>query len=81
MPEHRTTIQDGGRVVIPAAYRRALNIKPGEDIILRLQDDELHLYPVRQAVSRARRLVRKHVKRKTLVEELLADRRKEAERE
>ncbi len=81
MPEHRTTIQDGGRVVIPAAYRRALNIKPGEDVILRLKDDELHLYPVRQAVNRARRLVRKYVKRKTLVDELLTERRKETERE
>src|SRR5207248_1536702 len=31
---------EGGRVVIPAEYRKALGVKPGDDIVLRLQDGE-----------------------------------------
>lgn len=78
MNDHRTRLQEGGRLVIPARYRRALNIGPGEELVLRVQNNELRLVPAAQALARARRLVKKYVRRKTLASELVAERRKMA---
>ena len=65
--------------MIPAAYREALGVAPGDELIVILEDDELRIVTARQAVKRARRLVRKHIPEGTsLVGELLADRRTEA---
>jgi len=81
MDEHRTHIQDGGRLVIPADYRRALHLQPGEEVILRMQEGELLVSPVKQALARMRRLVKKYGRRKKMVDSLIADRRREAQRE
>ncbi len=78
MLEHRTKIHDGGRLVVPAAYRQALGLAPGEEVILRLEKDELRVYSARQALARVRRLVKKHAGGRSLVDELIAERRKEA---
>ena len=82
MSEYRTRIQDGGRLVIPAECRRALHMDIGEEVVLKVKEDELLIYPARQALTRARQLVRKYIKRKRrLVDELIAERRREAAHE
>ena len=81
MSEYRTKIQDGGRLVIPVDCRRALNMEPGEEVVLRVQEGELLIYPAHQALLRVRRLVRKYTQKKKLVDELIAERRREAARE
>lgn len=78
MPENHIRLQEGGRLVIPAPYRKALNMKPGEDIVIRLEDNELRLYPAAQALARAQKFFRKYVHRKGIVDEFIAERRKEA---
>ncbi len=79
--ESRTRLQEGGRLVIPARYRKALSLTTGEELVLRIQDNELRVVPASQALARARRLVKKHVRRKTLTAELIAERRKQASEE
>jgi AbrB family looped-hinge helix DNA binding protein len=75
-------VNENGRVVIPASYRKALGIKAGDEVILRMEDDELRITTMRRRIERAQRLVRKYVKRDTsLVDDLLADRREAAKRE
>jgi AbrB family looped-hinge helix DNA binding protein len=34
----KTTIREGGRLVIPAAYRKALGLKPGDEVLLVLEE-------------------------------------------
>jgi AbrB family looped-hinge helix DNA binding protein len=78
----RMRVNENGRVVIPASFRRALGINIGDEVILRIVDDELRITTLRRRLQRAQRLVRKHVKPSTsLVDELIAERRETARNE
>jgi AbrB family looped-hinge helix DNA binding protein len=80
--ETRTRVNENGRVVIPAAFRKAMGINAGDEIILRIEDDELRISSLKQRIERAQRLVRKRVKPgSSLVDELIAERREAAKRE
>jgi AbrB family looped-hinge helix DNA binding protein len=80
--ESHATINENGRIVIPASFRRALGIRPGDAIVLRIENDELRMTTLRQRLAKAQQLVRKHVARNTsLVDELIAERREAARRE
>lgn len=80
--ETRTRVNENGRVVIPAAFRKTLGIKVGDEVVLRIEDDELRISTLKQRIERARRLVRRHVKAgMSLVDELIAERREAARRE
>ncbi len=82
MDDIHSTIAEGGRIVIPADYRRALGLKVGDEVILRMADGEVHILTRRQAIKKAQALVRKHVpERKSLVQELIRERRGEAANE
>lgn len=78
----RARVNQNGRVVIPALFRKRLGIRAGDELLLRLEDDELRITTMQRNLDRARRLVRKHVKPGTsLVDELIAERRDSARRE
>jgi AbrB family looped-hinge helix DNA binding protein len=80
--ETRQRVNENGRVVIPASFRKALGINIGDEVVLRVEDDELRITTLKRRVERAQRLVRKHVKRGTsLVDELIAERREAARNE
>jgi len=80
--ETRQRVNENGRVVIPASFRKALGINIGDEVVLRMEDDELRITTLKGRVERAQRLVRKHVKRgASLVDELIAERRKAARNE
>lgn len=75
-------ITPGGRLVIPARHRKALGLKTGDEVLLRLVDGELRILSQAEAVKRAQAMVKRHVKRgRSLVDELLTERRVEAKRE
>jgi AbrB family looped-hinge helix DNA binding protein len=80
--EARTRLNENGRLVIPASFRKALEIKPGDEVILRLEEGELRMTTLRQRIARAQRNVRKYVKPGvSLADELIAERRAEARKE
>jgi AbrB family looped-hinge helix DNA binding protein len=80
--ETRTRVNENGRVVIPAAFRKAMGINIGDEVVLRIEDDELRILTLKRRIERAQRLVRQHVKPGTsLVDELIAERRKAAKSE
>lgn len=82
MEELRTLLTENGRVVIPSSFRRALGIEPGEELILRLEKDELRITTARLRLAKARALVRKYIPADTsLSDELIAERREAAKRE
>jgi AbrB family looped-hinge helix DNA binding protein len=80
--ERRACVSAGGRIVIPASFRKALGISVGEEVVLRIEDDELRIFTLKTRIKRAQRLVRRHVaKGVSLVDELIAERRRGAGRE
>jgi AbrB family looped-hinge helix DNA binding protein len=82
MHEYRTKINENGRLVIPAAYRKALGIKTGDEVVLRIEEEELHISNTKNALKRARRLVKQYINDEiNLTESLITDRRKETAHE
>jgi AbrB family looped-hinge helix DNA binding protein len=80
--EARLRVNENGRVVIPAAFRKALGIKVGDEVVLRVQDGELRITTQQSRIQRAQRRARQYVKPGTsLVRELLAERREAAKNE
>ncbi len=80
--ETRMRVNENGRVVIPASFRKALGIHIGDEVVLRIEDDELRITTLKRRIARARRLVRKYVKPGTsLVDELIEDRHEAARHE
>ncbi len=80
--ETRTRVNENGRVVIPAAFRKALGIEVGDEVVLRIQDDELRITTQQRRIQQAQRRARRYVKPGTsLVDELLAERRQAARHE
>src|ERR1700682_5817018 len=75
----RRRVNENGRVVIPAAFRKRLGIVIGDEVELRVEDDELRISTLRRNIERAQRLIRKHVKPGvSLVDELIEERRQAA---
>jgi AbrB family looped-hinge helix DNA binding protein len=80
--EVRMRINENGRMVIPAAFRKALGIEAGDEVVLRIQDDELRITTQQHRIQRAQRRAQRYVKPGTsLVNELLAERREAARNE
>ncbi len=70
---------EGGRLVIPAPLRRALEIEPGDALVLTLGDGELRITTRRQAIVRAQETVRQYTQSaRSLVDELIEERGAEA---
>jgi AbrB family looped-hinge helix DNA binding protein len=80
--ETRLRINQNGRIVIPATYRKAMGVDVGDEVILRMEDDELRITTMKGKIERAQRIARKYVKPGVLLsDELIAERREEAKRE
>jgi AbrB family looped-hinge helix DNA binding protein len=79
--EIATKITDGGRIVIPAEYRKALGINVGDEVIIFLEKEEIRVVPRRVALQRAQEIVRRYAGSRSLASELIQERRQEAEYE
>ena len=65
--------------MVPSAFRKALGLKPGDPVIVVLDDEEVRLLTPRRAIRRAQEIVRKYVPEgQSLVDELIEERREEA---
>ena len=72
----------GGRIGIPARFRKALGLKAGDEVVLQLDQQEVRLCSRTEALRRAQERVTRAVPRgKSLAAELIAERRREAARE
>lgn len=80
--ETRTRVNENGRVVIPASFRKALGINAGDEIVLRIENDELRMMTLKRRIERAQESMRRYVRPgESLVDELIAERREAAKRE
>jgi AbrB family looped-hinge helix DNA binding protein len=72
----RVRVGKNGEVRIPAAFRKAMGIRVGDEVVLRIEDNELRILTLKQRIARAQRLVRRYVKSgESLSDELIAERR------
>ena len=75
----RAQLGGAGRLVIPAEYRRHLGIKPGDEVVLVLDDDQVRILTPARALARAQELVARYLGAGAgLAAELIAERRREA---
>ena len=75
-------VSGAGRVNLPAEVRRALGLKGGGHVVLTIEDGEVRLSSMAQALERVRALARPYAPKGRLAsEELIADRREEVRRE
>ena len=82
MDDVTVSVAGNGRLVLPLALRRRLNIARGGAIVIREEEGRLLLESLDDAVTRAQALVRRFAPDATgVVDEFLAERRAEAERE
>ena len=82
MQPQRVKIIEGGKLIIPAAMRRELGIATGDTVVLDLADGELRVRSLSKAIERAQAILRRHMPEGvSLADELISDRRREAERE
>jgi antitoxin PrlF len=82
MNAKRGRLVSGGRLQIPAWVRRELGIADGDVVRLEVVDGELRVRPYRDVLAEIQARLREYVPEGvSLSEELIADRRAEAERE
>ena len=78
----RAKIDDGGRIVIPAEFRRRLGWRAGDAVLLSLDEQEIRIMTIAESIRRVQQWVRSVVPEgRSLSEELIAERRAEAARE
>ncbi len=70
-----------GRVVIPEPFRRELGIEPGTELVSRISDGQLILETRANVERRLRARLASLAPGRMISEELIADRREEAEAE
>ncbi len=75
----RGRIDPSGRLVIPAAQRKALGLEAGDEVLMKVEGEELRISSLRSAIKRAQTLVRRYNPTgESLSESLIRDRRAEA---
>jgi len=77
MYEYRAQIKEGGRVIIPAKAREKLHLKIGEELLMKVEGEELRILPLHVALKKAQALVRKHNVHKKSLTDMLFKMRKE----
>lgn len=81
--ETKVTVQRGGRVAIPAALRKRLGLRVGDELLARVtQEGDLVMTTPALAVKHAQESVRRYIPAdRRLSKELLEERRRQMARE
>ena len=75
-------VEKSGRILIPAAVRRRFDLKEGTEMILRVDETGIQMGTREQALARIHERLRRYIPEgRILSEELIQERRAEAERE
>ena len=78
----KTKVAEGGRIVIPAAMRKALGLKIGKSVTLTLNQTGLHLSTREAAVNRIDELMKDRIDpHRSVVDEFIRERREDAANE
>ena len=73
-------VVEGGRIIVPAAFREQLGLSKGDTVFMEIGDGELKVRPARSALRRLQAKLQKFGSDKSLAsDELIAERRAEAQ--
>ena len=73
-------ILEGGRIVIPARFRKELGLRPGDTVVVEIEDGELRIATRLQGIRRSQELVRPYVSgTPSMADELIVERRAETD--
>lgn len=72
-------IGEGGRLIIPVKYRKALNLHPGDELILRFEDGELRMFRQLNALQKIRCIAKSTSQQKNHTDSFIAFRKKDSE--
>ncbi len=81
MNARHTRIVAGGKVVIPAVFRKALGFQTGDTVLVDVEKGALRIRPLGAAIAQAQAIAKRFAPERVLSEELIAERRAEAARE
>src|SRR4051812_24664356 len=75
-------VVEGGRIIVLASFRKSMGITKGDTVFMELHGDELRVRPARSALRRIQARLRALPPSEGFVsDELIAERRAEADRE
>ena len=75
-------VVEGGRIIVPAAFRKSMGLSKGDTVFMELHGDELRVRPARSALRRIQAELRALGPSEGLAsDKLIAERQAEAERE
>lgn len=78
----RAKIFKGGKIIIPALYRKQLLLSEGQELLIDVQDDKIVISSLNATLKRIREKVNQHHPSDvSLVDQLIANRRLEASHE
>jgi bifunctional DNA-binding transcriptional regulator/antitoxin component of YhaV-PrlF toxin-antitoxin module len=70
---------EGGRLIVPAAFRKEMGLAKGDAVIMEMHGDELRVRPAKSALKRLREKLRAAAPTNvSVVDELIADRRRDS---
>jgi len=79
----RAKLGDGGRVIIPAAFRQNMHLIAGDDIMLNMQDGVIYITTPNQALRKLQTKVKNYTNATdqgiSLLDQLIAIRRSDAD--
>lgn len=82
MKTMRVQVTEDGEVILPAEFVKAIGACPGDRVTLALEGDEVRAFTPATAIRKAQEWVAEHFPGdRSLVDELIAERRAEAARE
>jgi len=72
-------MDSGGRIVVPAGFRRALGVGAGQELVMSLDDGFVRLQTIDAALEQVRAIARRRRRNDaSVVDEFIAERRREA---
>jgi AbrB family looped-hinge helix DNA binding protein len=75
-------VVEGGRIIVPAAFRKSIGLSKGDTVLMELHGNELRVRPARSALRRIQTKLRALAPSEGYAsDELIAERRAEADRE
>jgi len=75
----RARLDPAGRIVLPARFRKSLGLKPGDPVTVTLESGTLRVRTAKAALEKAKSLMRdRNPRRRSVVSELIDERRKAA---
>ncbi len=76
----RGKVVEGGRIIVPAAFRKSMGLSKGDTVFMELHGDELRVRPARSALRRIQAKLRALAPSEGLAsDKLIAERQAEAE--